>query len=156
MSDFLDHRGGQGNDRAMRPSVPPLALLVAIAAVVATLLVLDLAFLGVIAKPLYDSALGPLKRAEVFWPAALAFYAMYVGAITAHAVLGATSLTNAFARGAGLGFVAYATYELTNWAVIEGWPARIVGVDLAWGVVLTGVAALAGRWALERASRAGR
>ncbi|RXL64049.1 DUF2177 family protein, partial [Citrobacter sp. AAK_AS5] len=44
-----------------------------------------------------------------------------------------------------LGFVAYATYDLTNWAVIRDWPAILVPIDLAWGVVLTPLAALAGR-----------
>lgn len=133
---------------------PLVAIVLAAVTVTVTMMVLDLTFLGVIAKSFYDVALGPLKRPTVHWPAALAFYAMYVGAITAYGVVGAESLGNAFSRGAALGFVCYATYELTNWAVLAGWPARLVLVDIVWGVVLTGFASLAGRAALERASTA--
>ena len=117
-------------------------------AVVATTMALDLVFLGIVAKPLYDRWLGPLRAPEVFWPAALAFYAMYVGATLRYAVLPAADARAAARRGAELGFVAYATYELTNWAVLAGWPAALVPVDLAWGVVLTATSAAAGRAAL--------
>ncbi len=88
-----------------------------------------------------------LRSPEVYWPAAGTFYAFYVAAIVLYAVRGATGTAAAAKRGAGLGLVAYATYELTNWAVLRGWPARLVPVDLGWGIVLTALAALAGRWA---------
>lgn len=47
-----------------------------------------------------------------------------------------------------MGLFASRTYKLTNWAVLRDWPAVLVPVDIAWGVVLTGVAAAAGREAL--------
>jgi uncharacterized membrane protein len=55
------------------------AIAVATAATTATMLVLDLTWLGVLARGLYDSSLAPLKRASVFLPAAGLFYAFYVG-----------------------------------------------------------------------------
>lgn len=116
-------------------------------ATAATMLVLDLAWLGFVARDLYDSALGPLRRPEVLWPAALLFYAFYVAVTVAWAVLGGNGPLLASRRGAGLGLVAYATYELTNWAVLRDWPAWIVPVDVAWGVALTAVSALAGKLA---------
>lgn len=119
----------------------------AVAAIAATTLALDLAWLGAVAKPVYD-VLGPLKRETPFVPAAALFYAMYVAVAFLHAVRPAKTVREAARRGAGLGFVAYATYELTNWAVIAGWPALLVPIDLAWGVVLTAAAAAAGRAAL--------
>lgn len=125
-------------------------------ATAATMLVLDLAWLGVVARGLYDSALGPLRRPEVLWPAALLFYAFYVAVTVAWAVLGGSGPRHASRRGAGLGLVAYATYELTNWAVLRDWPAWIVPVDIAWGVALTAVAALAGKLAQERVAGAPR
>ncbi|MEM6957392.1 MAG: DUF2177 family protein [Myxococcota bacterium] len=126
---------------AKRPSVRTVAVAALSAAL--ALLVLDLVFLGVVAKPFFDEALGPLRRSPVHWPAALLFYGMYVSAVTLHAVLPAESTRVAFRRGAGLGFVAYATYELTNWAVLANWPAKLVPVDIAWGVVLTALVAAA-------------
>lgn len=122
----------------------------AVCAVVAVMVVLDLVWLGVVARPFYDEALGALKRDPVHLPAAALFYVMYVAAIVLHAVRPAESPREAFRRGAGLGFVAYATYELTNWAVIRGWPAVLVPVDTLWGVALTASAAWAGRWASAR------
>ena len=126
------------------PSVATAALATA-----AAMLVLDLAWLGVVARGLYVSALGPLMRPEAFWPAAALFYAFYVAVIVAWAVLGTESARAAARRGAALGFVAYTTYELTNWAVLRDWPAWIVPVDIAWGVVLTAIAALAGKLAQQ-------
>lgn len=129
------------------PKTAPLALAATILASAATMLVLDLAWLGFVARGLYAAALGPLLRPETFWPAAFLFYVFYVAVIVGWAVLGAANPVAAARRGVGLGFVAYTTYELTNWAVLEGWSAWIVPVDVAWGVALTAAAALAGKLA---------
>jgi uncharacterized membrane protein len=91
---------------------------------------------------------GPLKRDPVHGPAAVVFYVFYVAAVLRGAVAPAGSWRDAARRGAGMGLFAYGTYELTNWAVLRDWPAVLVPVDIAWGVVLTGVAAAAGRAAL--------
>lgn len=132
------------------PTVRPILSVAAAAlATAAAMLVLDLAWLGFVARGLYVSALGPLMRPDAYWPAAALFYAFYVAVIVGWAVLGAQSAQAAARRGAGLGFVAYATYELTNWAVLKDWPAWIVPVDIAWGVVLTALAALAGKLAQQ-------
>lgn len=66
-----------------RPVRRVTAIAVATAATTATMLVLDLTWLRVLARGLYDSSLAPLKRASVFLPAAGLFYAFYVGAIRA-------------------------------------------------------------------------
>ncbi|RME75440.1 MAG: DUF2177 family protein [Planctomycetota bacterium] len=123
-----------------------LAIAAATAAVAVLLLGLDLVWLGVVAKGLYDRALGPLLREPVHWPAALGFYGFYVGAIVATAVATARSVRVAAARGAALGLIVYASYELTNLAVIAGWPASLVPVDVAWGVALTGSVSAGGAW----------
>ncbi len=129
-------------------------VVAAAGAVAAVMLVLDLAWLGWAARGFYDSALGPLRRPDVHLPAAAAFYAMYVAAIVAHAVVGARDARAALFRGAGLGAVAYATYELTNWAVVRDWPAVLVPVDIAWGIGLTACAAWAGKRVHARVARA--
>ena len=132
---------------------PVPAAMAAILASAATMLVLDLAWLGIVARGLYASALGPLMRPEAFWPAAILFYVFYVSVIVAWAVFGTESPAAAARRGAGLGFVAYTTYELTNWAVLRDWPAWIVPIDIAWGIALTTVAALAGKLAQRALQR---
>ena len=65
--------------------IATVATAIGVASVV--MLVLDLAFLGIIAKPFYDQALGSLRSVQVYWPAALAFYIFYVGALVSVAVL---------------------------------------------------------------------
>jgi uncharacterized membrane protein len=50
-----------------------------------------------------------------------------------------------------MGLFAYATYDLTNWAVLRDWPPSIVPVDIIWGIGLTGVAAMVGRWSYGKA-----
>jgi uncharacterized membrane protein len=113
------------------------------------MLVLDLVWLGVVAVDVYDRELGSLKRPDIVIPAAAAFYVMYVVATVRHAVVDASSIVDAGRRGAGLGIVAYGTYELTNWAVIAGWPVSLVPIDLLWGVALTTVVSVAGRATYE-------
>jgi uncharacterized membrane protein len=114
---------------------------------------LDLTWLGVVARDFYRAQLGPLLRPDVLWPAALAFYAVYIAGILVFAVqpaLQAESLVRAVALGAFFGFVAYATFDLTALALLRGFPGAMVVVDLAWGTVLTGSVAAAGyllgRW----------
>jgi uncharacterized membrane protein len=54
------------------------------------------------------------------------------------------SWTTAASHGAVLGCVAYATYDLTNQATLRNWSGLITVSDIAWGTVLTAIAATAG------------
>ena len=102
---------------------------------------IDLVWLGVVAKNFYRQHIGHLLAPEVNWAAALLFYAVYIAGIVFFAVkpaLDAGSAARAFTYGAVLGFLAYATYDLTNQATMRDWPVLVTVVDLAWGTVLTG------------------
>ena len=46
--------------------------------------------------------------------------------------------------GAFFGLVAYATYDLTNQAVIRDWPVVVTVIDLGWGALLTGAVSVIG------------
>jgi uncharacterized membrane protein len=101
---------------------------------------IDLVWLGVVAKTFYQQQIGHLMSPEVNWAAALLFYAVYVGGIVVFAVKPAFEdggAIRALTYGAALGFVAYATYDLTNQATMKDWPALVTVIDLAWGTVLT-------------------
>ena len=111
------------------------------------MVVLDLLWLGVIGKPIYDEALGDLRAKETVVLAAGLFYIQYVLVVTLFASLPCATLSEAAKRGAGVGWLAYATFEFTNWAVVEGWPASIVAIDIVWGVLLTTLVAVSGRLA---------
>ena len=102
-------------------------------------LVIDLIWLGVIARSFYQSQMGHLMRAQVNWVAAIAFYLLFVAGIVVLAVwpaLERQSLAQALILGALLGLVTYAAYDLTNLATLEGFPLTVTLVDLAWGTVL--------------------
>lgn len=105
---------------------------------------IDLVWLGVVAKDFYRQHIGHLMSAEVNWGAAVLFYLVYIGGIVFFAVKPAFdtgSATRALMHGAAFGFIAYATYDLTNQATMRDWPALVTVVDLAWGTVLTATVA---------------
>lgn len=114
---------------------------------------IDLLWLGVIAKDLYQKNLAHLLSPMVNWPAALLFYLIYIVGILLFAVrpaLAAQSLSQAALWGALFGFFTYATYDLTNLATLRDWPITVVVVDIAWGTLLctlvASVSYLIGRW----------
>ena len=121
--------------------------LKAFVAVCLTMTVIDLIWLGIVAQQLYGDLLGPLLAKDTVVIAAALFYLQYVLVLVFWAVLPTPDVKTAAKRGLGVGWVGYATYELTNWAVIEGWPAALVPIDIAWGLVLTTAVAAAGRFA---------
>jgi uncharacterized membrane protein len=105
---------------------------------------IDLVWLGTVAKDFYRQHIGHLMSADVNWGAALLFYAVYIAGIVFFAIkpaFEAGSAARALASGALFGFIAYATYDLTNQATMRDWPALVTVIDLAWGTVLTATVA---------------
>jgi uncharacterized membrane protein len=105
---------------------------------------IDLVWLAVVAKNFYRQHIGHLLSADVNWPPALLFYALYIGGIVFFAIkpaFEAGGAARALAYGAAFGFVAYATYDLTNQATMRDWPVLVTVIDLVWGTVLTGTVA---------------
>lgn len=128
--------------------------LAAYAGSAVAMLVLDAAWLSFAAKRLYRPNLGSMLADGFRLPPAALFYFIYVGGIVFLAVFPGTDvgkLSVAATRGAALGFIAYATYDLTNQATLKQWSTTVTVADMAWGTVLTAVAASAGylaaRWA---------
>ena len=80
-------------------------------------LMLDLLWLGVIASDLYESNIGFIMAESTNWAAALIFYLIYIAGILHFSVIPALqkeSLNKALVNGALLGFLCYATFELTE------------------------------------------
>ena len=114
--------------------------LAAWAAASAGTMILDLLWLGLLARGFYRRQFGHLMSARVVWPAALAFYVLYGAGVAYFCVLPAHQaggLRAAAARGAMLGLLVYGTYDLTNMSVLRGWSAAGAGADVLWGVFLT-------------------
>lgn len=135
-----------------------LRLLKLYAIAFAVLFVVDLVWLGVIARGVYVEHLGHLMREQTLWGPAIAFYVCFVAGVVFFVVVPAVDVKSAKAgagRGAFFGFVTYQTYELTNWALLRDWPWRIVVIDIGWGIVLgavVGGVSVAAALALDRRS----
>jgi uncharacterized membrane protein len=118
-------------------------------------LVLDIIWLTLMGNRLYKPVLGPILAEKVNMVAAVAFYLIYIFGITALATIPAlkeASVQKALSNGAILGFVAYATYDLTNQATLKTWSTTITLADLAWGTFVTTAAAVAGYYASRAVS----
>jgi len=131
--------------------------LVAWAATFLVMIVIDLLWLGVIAKNFYAQAMGDLMSPQPRLGIAALFYLMYPVGLVIFAVLpgvDAGSVMRAGVLGALFGLFAYATYDLTNLAVVRNWPVALSFIDIAWGTLVSGVSAAAGaavvRWFLAR------
>ena len=116
------------------------AALRSYAVAVVVFLVLDLVWLTVVARRLYDELLGPLLADPVRPVPAVLFYALFVAGLVHFVVLPALardSVRWAVGSGAFFGLVTYATWDLTSLSVLDGFPAALVPIDLAWGAVLS-------------------
>jgi len=122
-------------------------LLISYVLTFAVFLLIDLAWLGFIAKDLYKKYLGGFLSEQVNWTAAIVFYLLFVVGVFIFAIMPSVekgSLVSAIVLGALFGFFTYATYDLTNLATLKNWPLNLVFIDILWGAVLTSIVSTAG------------
>ena len=127
--------------------------LASYAASTVTMAVLDLMWLGFIAKPIYKQGIGHLMADQPNIPVAVLFYLMYPVGLVVFAIaptLGAAGWGKSAVLGALFGLFAYATYDLTNLATLKNWPVSLSVIDVSWGTFASAVAALAGKIVLDR------
>ena len=105
---------------------------------------LDYVWLGYIGKKIYYGEMGELLLKKPNMVPALIFYVIYVIGTVVFVIAPALekeSLLHALSMGALFGFVAYATYDLTNLATMKGYSRKIVVIDLLWGALITALTA---------------
>lgn len=127
--------------------------LVAYAATLVVMVALDLLWLGVIAKPLYQQGIGHLMSERPNVAVAVLFYAVFAAGLVGFALAlqpAGVEWSRTLVTAALFGFFCYATYDLTNLATLKGWPVGMSLADMAWGVVVSTISAAAGRAALDR------
>jgi len=101
--------------------------------------IIDMIWLGLVAKNFYRQQIGSLLKPDVNWTAAIIFYLIFIVGLVVFVIAPAlekSSWTHALIFGALFGFVCYATYDLTNLAIAKDWPLLVTIVDLVWGAVL--------------------
>jgi uncharacterized membrane protein len=125
-----------------------IRLLMIYAVMLMVFIACDLLWIGVIAQPMYQQGIGHLMTDQPNLNAAIFFYLIYPA--------GLLYLVPAIQRpmdkwrdvilpAAIFGFVAYATYDLSNLATLKDWPVQMSIIDMAWGTCLAVVTAFAGR-----------
>ncbi len=100
---------------------------------------IDLLWLGIVAKDIYQRYIGHLLKPDVNWVAAILFYLLFIGGLVFFVLMPAESSgswVKALYLGALFGFITYATYDLTNLATLKDWPIQITIIDLIWGTFL--------------------
>jgi len=121
--------------------------LVAYVATLVVFLGIDFVWLKYVARTFYFERLGPLLLEQPNFVAAGVFYLGYVVGIVYFAVLPAMrdgGASTAVINGALLGLLAYATYDMSNYATLKNWSLQVTLVDMVWGAALTSVSGYLG------------
>ena len=115
--------------------------------------VLDALWLNNVAVGMYQSTVGEIMADQFRMGPAIVFYIIYLFGLLWFAIrpaLTSNEWTAALPNGAILGFVAYATFDLTSQAVFKDWTWQLSIIDIAWGTFVTGTTATATAWLVLR------
>lgn len=100
----------------------------------------DFTWLGFLAKDFYRDQIGFLMKPNINWLASILFYFLFIIGLVLFVVqpaLEKQSWTHALVFGALFGLITYATFDLTNLALLKNWPVLVTIVDLIWGMFLS-------------------
>lgn len=114
---------------------------------------LDFIWLNSIAKPIYEEGIGHLMAAQPNLIFAGLFYIVYTFGLMRFAVMSNIAkhgLKSTFVAAATFGFFVYASYDLTNLALLKDWPLKMSLVDITWGTLLSGISASVGKLEFNR------
>lgn len=106
---------------------------------IALFFIIDILWIGFIAKDFYQKQIGFLMKSDINWTAAIIFYLLFIVGLVLFVITPAiekNSWAHALLFGALFGLITYATYDLTNLATLKDWPILVTIVDLIWGATL--------------------
>ena len=111
----------------------------------ASLLVLDGIWLGVLMTDFYRRSLAPVARMadgrlDPRWPIAALVYPVIALGLSVFVLSRARTALEAFWLGALFGAIAFAVYDLTNHATLREWRTAMTLVDISWGALSCGLA----------------
>lgn len=104
---------------------------------------LDAVWLSIMVPRIYLPIIGDMAASPMRVAPAVAFYLFYSAGALFFASARADQAGAAFVYGVLFGAVAYATYDLTNYATLRNWNLSLTLTDMLWGAFATGVAAAA-------------
>jgi uncharacterized membrane protein len=123
-----------------------MQLVAAYVAALVVFVLIDAVWLSVMGNMRYRPILGDILLPALRIAPALVFYAAFPIGIVALAVMPALKSGNlgaAVANGLLLGAIAYGTYDLTNYATLRNWNLQLTVLDIVYGAIATGAAAVA-------------
>jgi uncharacterized membrane protein len=112
------------------------------------LVVLDALWLYTAGSRIYPHYIKHLMGDSLLWKPIVIFYILYaIGLailVVRPALTGNVSALHIFGMGCLFGLVAYGAYDLTNHATLRDWHWQMTVIDMAWGALVTGLAAYIG------------
>ncbi len=116
---------------------------------------IDAIWLSLMGPALYRPTLGDILLTDLRVAPAIAFYAIYPIGLVVFAVmpgLKSGSSVSAIGLAALFGAIAYATYDLTNFATLRNWTLLITVLDVAYGAAASSFAAFVSLWVVRAVS----
>ena len=133
-----------------------LKYLPAYIATIIFMFIVDLIWLSQIAQPLYQAGIGHLMAATPKLGYAALFYLVFVFGLMWFAVRSSAqikSVKSTFVAGALFGFFVYASYDLTNLALLKDWPLKLSIIDMTWGTLLSGTCATVAKLVFNKTNK---
>lgn len=106
---------------------------------------IDIIWLVIVAKNMYQKELGYMMSPKPNWIAAGVFYLIFILGLVFFVINPAIekdSWSYALLIGMFFGLITYSTYDLTNLATLKDWPLKITIIDLIWGSSLGGMVSM--------------
>jgi uncharacterized membrane protein len=133
-----------------------MSYAIAYVAVLVVFAAIDAVWLSTMGPLLYRPALGDILAQNLRIAPAIAFYLTYPIGVVVFAVLPALRAQaplTAAALALLFGALAYATYDLTNYATLRNWTLPITVLDIGYGALASSIAATAAYFAVRAIAR---
>ena len=133
-----------------------MSYVIAYLAVLIVFGAIDAMWLSTMGPLLYRPALGDILAPALRIAPAIAFYLMYPIGVVVFAVLPALRAQTplaAVALALLFGALAYATYDLTNYATLRNWTLQIAVLDIGYGALASSIATAAAYFAVRAMAR---
>lgn len=125
-----------------------MKLIILFFVTVISVFIMDMIWLGFIAKNLYAEHIGMLLRKSgetmtpIWWAAVVVYVCITLGILFFVLPKAHGDYFLALACGALLGVVTYGIYDFTNYSILANWPWNITLIDFIWGIALCGLSSL--------------
>jgi len=119
----------------MRPNIFKVYLTATVA-----FLILELTWIGLLARSFYIDQIGFLLSDNPNWLAAVLFYLLFIAGLLYFSILPALNdkaVKKGAIQAAFYGLITYGTYSLSNLSLIKNWPVSVSVLDMTWGTIVS-------------------